>query len=168
MPPDSTPSTDAGEVSRLRAELYDAQTKLAEITAAKGKAFKSEAIASALAAHPLAEGSAEQLSRLFENEVTLTADERGVTQAVGPGLTPLNQHISSRLAEPAFRKFLTGQPAGPVQRGPHEPLHEYLTRQHAAKTATDPRMDMSRPFGLGRASDVRRHDVWQDDGKLRR
>jgi len=167
--PLETPAETA-EASRLRSELYAAQEQLATIQAEKIRTTKTAALEQALGGIELQPGSKEQLAQLLDRELIVHKDEQGNTQVVGPGLKPLNEHLATRLQAPEFQKFIAGRsgPTLPLQRGTTEALGDYLARQHQATTPhTDPRMDMSRGFGLGRGPTTP-FAQQRDDGRARR
>jgi len=169
MPLETTGPTP-GEVSRLQTELYETKQALAEALATKTKTMKTEALDAALAGRQLAPGAREQLGRLLDSEIQIRADETGTPRAFGPNLTPLATHLEATLSKPEFAKFVAGNagPTLPIQRGVNEPMGDFLARQHQATTPrTDPRLDMSRGFALGRGPTTP-FAQQRDDGRVRR
>lgn len=100
-------------------------------------------------------GAREQITALLAPEITLV-DHGGQSVPCGPGLTPAATHIAQRLASPEFSHFVRGMttsaPGG--NRPAAEPRNlgeQVIQRAQASRPAastTDPRMDMTRPFGL--------------------
>jgi len=149
-------------------ELEAARTKLARYEQTARDSAKSAAIANALGEYQLNPGAAEQLALLIGPDAQVH-DDGGRLVVTGPGLTPLNEHLRAKLAQPEFAHFQrtqTGRQQAPRMPGPgtvgaptqqpDESLGAFIARrgienQGAAQAAaTDPRADMSKPFGLGR------------------
>jgi hypothetical protein len=140
------------ELVQTRAAL-DAQTQRVQALETRMlNDAKDGAIGRAIAEHPLVPGSAKQLAKLLADEVQAVRNGEEIV-VTGPALTPLADHIKTRLASAEFGHFLqpkrAGEAAATTQAAPTsrallegESLSQYVLRQHASDTgraSIDPR-----------------------------
>ncbi len=97
---------------QLEAELAATKAEMARTQTAVMATRKSSVISEALSTVPLVPGTAAQVAKLLESDITLHTDPNtGQTVAVGPGLLPAAAHIHAQLSKPEWAHFL--QPRNP-------------------------------------------------------
>lgn len=144
---------------QAKLDQYEREKTRSTIGAAIGAAINQ----SGLTLNP---GAHDQLVELIRPEIGLHADGSGGSVACGPGLAPINgDFIKQTLAQPTYQHFVAGRgvAASPAaaQSGlspareilPGESLGAAVIRVALATRSapgTDPRLDVSQPFGLRR------------------
>jgi hypothetical protein len=157
----------AGQVEQLarshRQEIEAERNRAAQIAA------KAE-LATALSRQPLLPHAAEQLTSILGSHISASPDGKGGYNVLSKDYRDVSTYVSDTLASPEFSHFRSDvKPQSPVNR-PNQPAPETSIEQprnfgealvanyqqqrqatEAANSATDPRMDLSKPMGLGPA-----------------
>jgi hypothetical protein len=149
--------------SSHRQELQAERNRAAQIAA------RAE-LTSELSKQQLVPHAAEQLASILGSELITSPDGQGNYRVMSRDYRPVGEYIQAKLADPAYAHFRADQkPAAPVNR-PNQPAPDTSIEQprnfgealianfqsqrqaaEAANSATDPRMDLSKPMGLGPA-----------------
>ena len=155
-------------MTSLRAELETER-------AAAAQAQVTAAIAQGLSGRALNPAAAEQVTQLLAAQIRhADVDGSGRKQAVGPGNLPVAQFVEAALKTPQYAHFLTrderiapgsnpveaGTP-GTAQAAYHRgemPMAQAIISEYAMAESqkpgggNDPRIDLSKPFGIFPAS----------------
>jgi hypothetical protein len=147
----------------------DLDQRLQQLEQAADKSIVDAALSAAIGPHPIRDNARGHLMQILRGDVVLSPDGLGGKTVAGRDGKPIADAVREKLATPEFGHFLNtdGQgsspaplgtpPAGQAAYGRGEMkladaiLADFVTQEAAKPGGGDPRLDLTKPFGIQRS-----------------